>query len=107
IENQQKTAQALSDLIEKEASFEDLLKNHIGDKIEMKEVKSHKVHYGCTCSREKAAASLEMLEAKDFQEILQSQETLNVDCEMCGLVYQFNFEEVNMIFKKSGKAKIH
>ena len=91
IEAQQNQAASLSGLIEKGESFDQLLKNHLGD-FEMKEVRDTGVQYGCTCSRQKAGDSLKMLEPKDFQEILQSQETLNVDCEMCGLVYSFNTE---------------
>lgn len=106
IEEQQARASSLSQLIEDGADFEALLKNHVGD-IEMKEVKSHEVSYGCTCSKKKAGASLRLLEAKDFEEILESEETLNVDCEMCGLVYQFDSTEINQIYKASGKAKIH
>ena len=48
-----------------------------------------------------------LLDSKDFEEILASKEILNVDCEMCGLVYGFDFQEINLIYKESGKAKIH
>ena len=27
--------------------------------------------------------------------------------EMCSLVYSFDYSEINLIYKKSGKAKIH
>lgn len=106
IEKQQNRAFALSDLIDMGADYEKLLSNYVGD-IELEEIKEHSVDYGCTCSREKASNSLSMLEAEDFKEILESKENLNVDCEMCGLVYSFDFEEINMIFKNSGKASIH
>ena len=106
LEEHQKKAQALSSLIEKGDSFDDMLKNHMGD-IPFTELKSNDVNYGCTCSREKAASSLKLLEAKDFDEILTSKETLNVDCEMCGLVYSFDYSEINLIYKESGKAPIH
>lgn len=106
IEEQQKLAKPLSQLIEDGSSFEELLYNHLGQ-IECKEIKAHDVNYGCTCSRAKASDSLQMLTVEDFKEILQSQESLMVDCEMCGLQYSFDSEEINMIFKQSGKAKIH
>lgn len=106
IEAHQKEAQPLSSLIERGASYPELLANHLGP-LPMQEVRSNEVNYGCTCSREKAGHSLNMLDATDFNEILNSMENLNVDCEMCGLIYSFNFEEINMIYKTSGKAKIH
>ena len=96
----------LSTLIEEGNDFETLLKNHLGD-IEVKEVKAHQVNYGCTCSKKKAGNSLMLLDKKDFEEILNSQENLNVDCEMCGLVYSFNYKEINQIYIQSGKAKVH
>lgn len=106
IEAQQKIAAPLSGLIEKGATYIELLANHLGP-LSINEVRSNEVNYGCTCSREKASHSLYMLDGTDFNEILNSMENLNVDCEMCGLVYSFNYKEVNMIYKASGKAKIH
>jgi molecular chaperone Hsp33 len=106
IENHQKFSLPLSTLMEEGSDFEMMLKNYLGD-IEMKEVKEHSVDYGCTCSREKATHSLLLLAKEDFEEILQSKENLNVDCEMCGLVYSFDYKEVNMIYLGSGKADVH
>ncbi len=106
IENHQKFALPLSTLIEEGNEFETLLKNHLGD-IPMHEVKAQSVDYGCTCTRDKASSSLQLLPKEDFEDILRSQESLNVDCEMCGLVYQFSFKEINAIYVQSGKADIH
>ncbi len=106
IENHQKFSLPLSTLIEEGNDFKTLLKNHLGD-IETKEVKQHSVDYGCTCSKEKASNSLRLLPKQDFEEILQSQQNLNVDCEMCGMVYSFSFKEINVIFIESGKADVH
>lgn len=106
IENHQKFSLPLSTLIEEGHSHETLLKNHLGD-LELHQVREHSVNYGCTCSRDKAASSLQLLTSQDFDEILESKESLNVDCEMCGLIYQFDTTEVNLIYKKSGKTEIH
>ncbi len=106
IEGQQKLAHSLSQLVEEGQDHRSLLANHLGE-MEMIEVRQNEVEYGCTCSREKAQDSLRLLDADDFEDILQSKENLNVDCEMCGLTYSFDIEEINLIYKKSGKAKIH
>ncbi len=106
IEEHHKNSASLSNLIEENKDFKALLDNHAGC-IEFREVRSHSVNYGCTCSREKAEQSLFLLSVNDFVEILASQESLNVDCEMCGLNYSFEFDEINLIYKKSGKAQIH
>lgn len=106
IEDHQKFALPLSTLIEEGQDYETLLRNHLGD-LNLKEIKEHTVNYGCTCTREKASQSLMLLSKKDFEEILQSQENLNVDCEMCGLVYSFDYKEINLIYLESGKAEIH
>jgi molecular chaperone Hsp33 len=106
IESHQRFALPLSTLIEERHDFESLLRNHLGD-ISMREVRSHAVDYGCTCSKKKASQSLRLLPKADFEEILESQETLNVDCEMCGLTYQFDFTEINMVYLESGKANVH
>ena len=106
LENHQKFSLPLSTLIEEENDHVTLLRNHLGD-IEVKEVKDHPVEYVCTCSKEKAETSMSLLQVEDFEEILKTKETLNVDCEMCGMIYQFDHTEVNLVYKKSGKAKIH
>ncbi len=106
IEGQQQLAHPLSQLIEDGQDHRGLLANHLGE-IEMNPIKQHDVEYACTCSKEKAKNSLLLLDAKDFEEILQSKEILNVDCEMCGLVYGFDYEEISLIYKESGKAKVH
>jgi molecular chaperone Hsp33 len=106
IEKQQKNSKPLSTLIEQKMDFRELLENHLGS-ITLKEIKSHDIQYSCSCSRKKAAGSLQMLDSKDFQEILASSENLNVDCEMCGMIYSFNFEEIQQIYKDSGKASLH
>ncbi len=106
IEEHHSKSSSLSQLIEEKKDFKALLDNHAGC-IDFKEIRSNTINYGCTCSREKAEQSLFLLTMNDFVEIIASQETLNVDCEMCGLNYAFDFEEINLIYKKSGKAQIH
>lgn len=106
IEEQQKLAHPLSQLIEEGQDHRGLLANHLGE-MEMNELRGNTVEYGCTCSEDKARNSLMLLDSKDFEEILQSKENLNVDCEMCGLIYSFDFDAINLIYKESGKAKIH
>ncbi len=106
IEEQQAKAQSLSHLIEGGESPTNLLRNHLGP-VEMKQIKSHGVHYACTCSKEKAGNSLHLLESQDFVEILASPEALHVDCDMCGLTHSFSVEEIQEIYKASGKAPLH
>jgi molecular chaperone Hsp33 len=106
IEAQQSVAQSLSHLIEGGETPLNLLRNHLGP-IEVKQIKDHSVSYTCTCSKDKAAQSLQLLDSRDFDEILASPETLNVDCDMCGLNFCFSHEEIQTIYKDSGKAPLH
>lgn len=106
IEVQQEQAQSLSHLIESGETPLNLLRNHLGD-IEVQQIKDHPVRYACTCSRDKAAQSLHLLESQDFDEILAAPESLNVDCDMCGLTYSFSHSDVQDIYKLSGKAPLH
>ena len=106
IEAQQSFAKPLSTLIEEKKSYPELLENHLGA-IQMDELLAQEIRYHCTCSKEKASTSMAMLPSEDFNEIISSGKDLNVDCEMCGLIYSFSVEEVNMIFKKSGKTSVH
>ena len=106
IEAQQKNATVLSGLMEQTGDFKQWLANYLGD-IEMEEIATNKVTYHCTCSKEKASVSIAMLPNEDFMEIFDEGQNINVDCEMCGLVYNFNMDEVSYIYKNSGKASIH
>lgn len=107
IERTHSQAQSLSHLIEQNADYSDLLANHVGHSFNFSEIRNNEVNYGCTCSKDKASQSLFLLNVNDFVEILDAREDLQVDCEMCGITYTFNFEEINLIYKRSGKAQIH
>ncbi|MCJ8276878.1 MAG: Hsp33 family molecular chaperone HslO, partial [Bdellovibrionales bacterium] len=89
VDVQQSFAKPLSQMIEEGKDYIELLENHLGG-IDMDELYTNEIRYHCTCSKEKAASSIGMLPKEDFEDIMKSPESLNVDCEMCGLVYSFS-----------------
>ncbi len=93
-------------MIEEGYSHAKLLENHVGDLV-LDLIMENDVNYACTCSREKALSSMYMLSVEDFKDIIEKQETLNVDCEMCGVKYRFDQTDINLVYKKSGKASVH
>ncbi|MCB0377688.1 MAG: Hsp33 family molecular chaperone HslO [Bdellovibrionales bacterium] len=106
IERKQKTALPLSDLIEEKYDFAKLLENSIGP-IEVKEIEERQVQWHCSCTKEKAGVSIQMLGGEDMRDMIQKNEWVNVDCEMCGRVYSFSPNEITILYKDSGSAQIH
>lgn len=102
----QSQAEGLSSLMEKTSDYKAWLANYLGD-IEMDEVAANDVTYHCTCTKGKAAVSIAMLPVEDFQDIFAQGQNVNVDCEMCGLVYSFDMDEISLIYKNSGKTSVH
>lgn len=106
IEAQQKQAQSISNLIEKDASHDELFKNHLGS-LELKEIDQQAITYKCSCSKERAQRSVGMLGKSELEDIMSEGKALDIDCEMCGEAYKVTIEDVNLIYKDITKNPTH
>jgi molecular chaperone Hsp33 len=52
------------------------------------------IHFGCQCSRERVMASLATLGRSDLEELVSSDEVLDLRCEYCGKDYQVSPEHL-------------
>ena len=58
------------------------------------------VEYRCYCTRERVERTLLTLGKKELSEIVQSGETLHVDCQFCDKIYDFTPENVQEILNR-------
>ena len=58
------------------------------------------VEYRCYCTRERVERTLLTLGEKELSEIVQSGETLHVDCQFCDKIYDFTPENVQEILNR-------
>ncbi len=59
------------------------------------------VRFGCNCSLERVIASLGTLGRKDIEELVSSDEVLDLHCEYCGSDYQVSPEELRGMLEPS------
>lgn len=59
------------------------------------------VEYRCYCTRERVERTLLTLGEKELSEIVQSGETLHVDCQFCDKIYDFTPENVQEILNRA------
>ena len=58
------------------------------------EVGDRSVHFGCTCSPARLAASLSMLSKEDIEEMLSEKKVLDVECDYCKRKFEFHPEQL-------------
>lgn len=56
------------------------------------------IRFGCSCSRERSAASLKQFPQEELESILQEEGKITVDCHFCGHQYLFNSDDINQLF---------
>lgn len=59
------------------------------------------VEYRCSCSRERVARTLLTLGAEELEQIVQTGETLHIDCQFCDRIYDFTPENVQEILNQA------
>lgn len=59
------------------------------------------IQWHCPCNRERVAGMLQTLGQEEVSEILQEQGHIEVDCNFCGKVYEFDVHDCQEIFMQS------
>lgn len=106
IEQAHKMSSPLSELIAEKKPFSELLVNHSGDVL-FSSLGSTEIRYLCSCKRKKAAGSIELLGLEELNQVVQSQESLNIDCDMCGMKYEIEPSEIRLIRDKLKSQSVH
>jgi len=66
---------------------------------------SRPVTFACTCSRARAAATLEMLHEEDLRAMILEDNQARVGCNFCGEQYTFSESELELIRRKRQPAR--
>lgn len=103
---QQEQTATLSQLIEEKKDHRQLLENYVGD-LTISQLGSQEISYGCTCSLEKARASIQLLGKNDVESLVKDNKGLDVNCEMCGLAYNLTIEDLNLVLKDLSDPQVH
>jgi molecular chaperone Hsp33 len=64
-------------------------------------LESTEVRFGCQCNRERVMASLATLGREDLEELVSSDEVLDLRCEYCGRDYQVSPEHLRGMLEVS------
>lgn len=59
------------------------------------------VEYRCSCSRERVARTLLTLGTEELEQIVQTGETLHIDCQFCDRIYDFTPENMQEILNQA------
>lgn len=57
-----------------------------------------KIHFACTCSKERCATALTQIGVDAVRETLEVQNPIHMDCQFCNTQYQFSAEEALALF---------
>ncbi|MDF2182626.1 Hsp33 family molecular chaperone HslO [Neptuniibacter sp. CAU 1671] len=60
------------------------------------------LRFRCTCSRERSAASLKMLDPDELHQLLAEQGEIAVDCQFCNAHYRFDATDIEALFSPDG-----
>ena len=89
---------SVTDLYEKGMSPEDLIYHLMGD-LEVSILEKINTEYACNCSRERVSRAIAGIGRKDIEEMINSGETIEVNCEFCGSHYYFTSEDLKAFLK--------
>jgi molecular chaperone Hsp33 len=68
-------------------------------------LESRPVTFACSCSRVRAAATLEMLHEEDLRAMILEDNQARVGCNFCGEQYTFSESELELIRRKRRPAR--
>ncbi len=89
---------SVTDMLAKGMTPEDLLHELLGG-LELKILDRIETKYTCNCSKERYAKGLISLGEKELRQLIQEEETLEVNCQFCGAHYYFTVDEVNELLE--------
>jgi molecular chaperone Hsp33 len=56
------------------------------------------IHFECSCSRERSGNSLAALGREEFEQLLEQQILVNIDCQFCNNSYTFSAKDLELLF---------
>lgn len=84
---------SVTDFYKQGMTPEDLIR-HLMSGLEVSILEKTDTTYACNCSRERVYKAIAGIGRKDIEELVQSGETIEVNCDFCGAHYSFTTEEL-------------
>ena len=90
----------VSELISEEYTPEDILEKYFA-KLKPEILDKHEVNYKCDCSRERIRRGLISIGKKELNQIIEEDKKVEVICDFCGKVYNFDENELREMLEES------
>ncbi len=93
VEASLKHVHSVTDLLEKGMLPEDIIRHLMGD-LDIDILDKIPAGYVCNCSKERVSGAIASIGRADLQEMIDSGETIEVNCHFCGSHYYFTTDEL-------------
>ena len=93
VEKNVKNITSVTDLLSKGMKPEDLVRQLMGS-LDVEFLETIPAMYHCNCSKERVSESIAGIGRRDIEDMVQSGETIEVNCQFCGSHYYFNTDEL-------------
>lgn len=91
-------AGAVTKMLDSGMTAEQMLQAVMED-FELEILETTPVEYRCYCTRDRVTATLISLGKKEMEEIVQTGETIHIECQFCDTIYDFTPEETAKILE--------
>lgn len=92
-------AGSVTSMLDSGLTPEGMLQKVLAD-FELEILETTPVAYKCYCSEDRVKSTLISLGKKELQEIVETEETITIDCQFCDTVYRFTPKDVEKILQK-------
>jgi molecular chaperone Hsp33 len=100
IENKISNIKSVTNLFDEAGSKEEILNNIFGD-YKYKITEKKELNYNCDCSKKKVEKALVAVGKKELQNLLESDEKIEVKCHFCNTLYKFTKNDIREIINTS------
>lgn len=100
LEEKLKEITAITELLEKNMTPEDIINAVLGDfGVEIMDTMS--TQFYCNCTKDRVEKAIVSVGAKELNEMIQENKPIEVNCHFCNKNYKFEIEELKEILRKS------
>ena len=98
VEDSVKHVHSVTDLLGQGMMPEDMIRHLMGS-LDVEILDRIPTQYACNCSKERVASAVASIGRKDLQEMIDTGETVEVNCHFCGSHYYFTTGELQKFLK--------
>ena len=99
VEDSVKHVHSVTDLLGQGMMPEDMIRHLMGS-LDVEILDRIPTQYACNCSKERVASAVASIGRKDLQEMIDTGETVEINCHFCNRNYTFSVAELEELIKK-------